>query len=106
MADKCPHCGMSPTRIPTRISTYAMYDAHFFVELKANTPEGLLAEVPTHRHEKYGTPEICSVIVLDQDDKEIRRVGPCFLYPRNDQKWLDAVKADPDVMRLLAERKP
>lgn len=102
--------------IATRLGTHVMYDCHLFRSLKGTTVDALIEDWEREcasPDEKYGKPSLCPVIVLD-GNRELRRVGkmvfPASSYRLREKVISDvaefryALKADPDISRLLAAR--
>lgn len=96
----------------TEVRFFFMHDNHTFTSLRGTTIDEVLAyadRLESGEHGSYGM--LCPVVVLN-DAKEIRRVGPpAFSRGRADPKdywnagkakWRAAVEADPDVMRVLS----
>jgi hypothetical protein len=136
----CAHCG-KPPRIASRLSIHGMYDMHLFHPIEGATVDELIENWERHNSDDYdrgayvggstpahfvkdmGKSWLCPVVVLDQDGKELRRVGgkgdgftgadgifPVSKYGPTPEEYAvkrrafrDALLADPDIPRLLAE---
>lgn len=121
MSRPCQHCGL-PAQVATRLSIHGMYDMFLFHPIEGDSVDGLLAAWEEHNSkpqpayvggdfvEDMGKSWFCPVIVLDAEDKEMRRVGEGIFERRGDDAKYDAEKiafrtallADPDIPRLLA----
>jgi hypothetical protein len=94
-------------RIANRVSCWGMFDCHAFEKFEGPTIDAIFKAWKTFcrdvRGSKYGAPSLCPVIVLE-DQKEIRRVGKMIDIdrPQDFRQWLDPVRADPDIARILA----
>jgi hypothetical protein len=98
-------------RAATHVRTHFMYDCHLFHHSDARSIDELVklwqaeCEKPDKR---YGPPMLCPVIVME-GEKEVRRVGH-MVFPKTPYSecdlgsWLDPVRRDPDIERLLGER--
>jgi len=100
-------------QVATEARFYYMHDGHYFTRLKGNTLDEVIAHADTVESGECGSyGMLCPVIVM-ACDKELRRVGPpAHSYGPNDEQgrwgigkvaWREAVEADPDIMRLLAQ---
>lgn len=93
-------------RLANRVSCWGMYDCLAFHKFEGENIDEVFnawLEHCEHPHPKYGATLLCPVILLD-GDKELRRVGGMIEWKRRDRYhlWLDPVRADPDIARLLA----
>ena len=100
----------------TRLGTHVMYDCHLFRSLKGTTVDALIEDWEREcasPDPHYGRPSLCPVIVLDGKN-ELRRVGK-MVFPASEYRprekvisdvaeFRRALKADPDISRLLAQR--
>jgi hypothetical protein len=91
-------------RTAVRVSCYGMYDCHLFHRFDGSSPDEIAAQWKAHDDPECGRTSLCPVIVLGDDDKEMRRVGKMVFHEAELQQWLDACNADPDIPRLLAQR--
>lgn len=90
---------------------YFMHDCHGFSRLRGATLDEVVAhadQIESHAEGSYGM--LCPAILMC-GEKEVRRVGPAA-HARGTKdpkdhwnagkgKWIEAMKADADVMRLL-----
>jgi hypothetical protein len=103
---KCDACG-TDVPVPDRVSVYGMYDCHLFHRIPGASPDEIIENWHQHNimdNAGLGPTALCPVIVIADNDKELRRVGPMVMPEREDKldEWREALLADPDVMRLLA----
>ena len=88
---------------PDRVSLWFMHDNHTFTRIPATSWEEVRVEA-----EKLvaGDPSgyFCSATLL-QGRREIRRVpaGVVVSVDRSVDEWIQALQADPDVMRLIGD---
>lgn len=94
-------------RIANRVSCWGMYDCHAFVKFEADTIDGVFeawkAKCAEKKGSRYGAPDLCPIIVMD-GQKELRRVGSMIYIdtPQGWHRWLDPVRADPEIAGVLA----
>ena len=107
-----------------RVSIHGMYDMHLFHSIPGATVDEVIANWRQHNRElqpatvggrpvdDMGPSSLCPATVL-AGKKELRRLGP-MVFQRGSRgecdehalkAWRDAMLADPDVPRLLAEGK-
>lgn len=117
---KCEACG-APVRVARRVSVHGMYDCHCFEPFTGKTPDALVdswlefIKEPTLAtfskggpQHNIGVPDLCPAIVLDGDENELRRVGVWVRAregkpdPAEVAAYRAALKADPDIPRILA----
>ena len=82
-----------------------MYDCHCFERFTGKTvDEDTLAYLGQDKTpSNIGVTVLCPAIVLDANDKELRRVGEMVFERGDPSLWRDALLADPDIPRLLAK---
>ncbi len=110
MTTKCANCNHDPSP-PARASFWYMHDNHTFEQLKGSIDE------KCERARELGIVSpgmLCGVILLDDNEKELRRVGKSqhasFGWDGAQRgftdaqitEWRASVLADADVVRLLA----
>lgn len=91
------------------LSFWYMCDNHVFIKLKGKTLAAITEEaVEIASKNPHGL--LSSAIVVDDNDKEIRRIGFSILpdgnvfKPDELTKWQEAIVADPDFAGLMAKR--
>ena len=95
--------------IANRVSCWGMFDCHAIERFEGPTIDAVFEDWKVFCREakgtKYGAPSLCPVIILE-DQREIRRVGKMIDIdiPQDYWQWLDPVRADPDIARLLASQ--
>lgn len=126
---KCESCnGMGEALVKPknlRVSIWGMYDTHLFhkyggatvdeviVNWLSHIAEPIPAMVGEKKVDDLGPTSLCPAIVLD-GDKELRRVGEMVHVdfktrsPRikDVERYRRALKADPDIPRILATPTP
>jgi len=106
----------------SRVSIFGMYDCHAFERFTGSTVDEIIENWLEHSYKnescKYGATDLCPAIVLDKNDKEIRRVSKIMVYypayyirgnyrhirklNMDDlEKYRNDLLNDPDIPRLL-----
>ena len=93
-----------------------MYDCHCFERFTGKTVDEVISNWQKHSEKdtlaylgqdktpsNIGVTVLCPAIVLDANDKELRRVGEMVFERGDPSLWRDALLADPDIPRLLAK---
>ena len=129
MSETCPACGQGLPPVPASVKVWGMYDCHLFTHFEGSTVDEVVAAWREHNATPnpatvggrevadLGTAVLCAISVQDAAGKSLRRVGLTVsphvrgsTYYTQDKEaedlraWRDAVEADPDIVRLLAER--
>lgn len=108
-----------------RVSIYGMYDCHCFEKFEGKTVDKVIENWKMHNRKptmarigsadaepsNIGFCDMTPVVVLDHNEKELRRVGGWIHCRGREGKideaevdaWRNALLADPDIPRLLAE---
>ena len=102
------------------VSTFAMYDCHNFQKIDGLSVEGLILDWLNKNREEtmamyedqdfevnIGRACLCPATILDDNGKEIRRVG-CMVEWMDFEamhRWRRLCNADPDMSRILRERR-
>lgn len=110
------------TNIACRVSIHGMYEMHLFHRITGKTVDEVIKNWKNHNAKKQpalvgerevddlGPSMLCPAVVLDANDKELRRVGE-MVFPEHGtrqaktqdiEKYRTALLADPDITRLLA----
>lgn len=88
---------------------WVMHENHTFTNLGndftsledvANSANEIMTESPMSM--------LCPIIIIDQDGKEVRRVGvpvPDNKWSERLPVWLAAAKADPDILSIMAKKR-
>jgi hypothetical protein len=91
------------------LSFWYMCDNHVFIKLKGKTMAAITEEaVEIASKNPHGL--LSSAIVVDENDREIRRIGFSILAdgttlkPDELSKWQEAIVSDPDFSGLMAKR--
>jgi len=114
--------------LAARVSIHGMYDMHLFHEIKGKTVDEVIKNWKEHNKKKHpavvgdrevddmGVSALCPAIVIDANDKELRRVGSMVFCaydgsrkPRSEEDveaYRAALLADPDIPKLLASHDP
>jgi hypothetical protein len=97
--------------LPDEVRVYYMHDNHTFTRLLGATLDDILAHADDVESTPGGSCGMLCPAVLLGNGKKIRRVGPYahaggFKDPKDEwregkAKWLKAMEADPDIMRLM-----
>lgn len=123
---KCTHCGHDlQVGIATRVSIHGMYDCHLFHKIEATSVEGIVQSWLDHNKNPIprkfidgrevpdiGPSSLCPAIVLDENGKELRRVGQMVLPkypsrapdPEKVELYVQTLLKDPDISRILAQQ--
>jgi hypothetical protein len=98
---------------PMEYRAYYMRDNYRFVNITADTIEGMLVKADHAFHDTNGGDGmLCPVHLLNINGRECRRVGMGYHAPSNDghheaewrdakQQWANALESDADMRRLL-----
>lgn len=100
----------SPSEADT-VKFYFMHDWHGFSRLRGATLDEVVAHADQIEASAVGSYGMLCPAILMSGEKEVRRVGPSAHargtkdpkdhWSEEKAKWIEAMKADADVMRLL-----
>lgn len=103
------------TKVPNKIKFYFMHDNHGFTPLKGKTLEKVLENADEVEAGEWGSYGALCPAILMHDDKEVRRVGkmahakgkkdPKDAWELGKAQWLEELKSDPDVQRIMKGKK-
>lgn len=116
----CANCGQEVTA-PDRIAVWGMFDDHLFERIPGHSVRSIVenwrwfnangphpARVGGSEVDDLGSLMLCPAILL-RGKQEVRRVGT-MVFPGSDReqeqldRWIEAMRADPAVSRLLESR--
>lgn len=92
---------------------YYMHDGFVLTRLRGASLEDIAAQATEIARSPRGAWGSLCPVILVRGNTEVRRVGPMVhakgcdelnhKWDQETQKWIQALKSDPDVMRLVAQ---